>query len=205
MVTIQLSDRDYKILQGLGKWRFLLSRHIKVLYGISSERTMYRRLKQLMDNGYIERKRLLFDVPNIYTLSHKGLLLLGLNKRKEKIRIDTLRHNILVIDTLIYMLENELIDKQEDVISEKELNREIGFTGRKHQPDSVFVKDGKRCAVEIELTAKPIGILTKNIKANFTNYDEQIWILEKRNTKIERNINAINQPDLSILYYEEFI
>lgn len=204
---LRLYDRDYRVLEQLSKWRFLLADHIEFLSGFNSTRTMYRRLKILIDNKVIERQKILYGVPYIYTLSHKGLILMGSNKRKDKIRIDTIKHDIYVIDTLIYLIKSGYIGSIDNVISEKELNRKNGFSNRKHQPDFVFTKGNKTYAVEVELSIKAMTKLEKNIRDNFMNYDYQIWVLTKRNNKIERNIKsfATKYTNIYFLYLEDFV
>lgn len=203
---MELLERDYEVLKNLSKWRFLLGNHIEVLCDFSSSRTMYRRLKVLIDNKFIEKKKILYGVPSIYTLSHKGLVLLGLNKRKDIIRIDMISHNIHVIDTLVYLVKTNVITDIDSIKSEKELNREVGFGSRKHQPDFIFNKDSNTYAVEVELSIKGIDKLEKNIKDNFITYDNQIWVVEKKNNKVERNIKSFmtKYPNISILYLEDF-
>lgn len=129
---------------------------------------------------------------------------MGLNKRKDRIRIDTIRHDIAVIDTLIYLMKRKIIDSIDSVTSEKELNRKKGFGDRRHQPDFIFNKDGKSYALEVELSIKSMERLEKNIKNNFMNYDHQIWVVEK-NSKIEKNIKMLTGKygELSIFYLEE--
>ncbi len=206
---MKLNERDYKVLESLGKWRFLLSNQIEFLCDFPSSRTMYRRLRLLIFNKYIEKSNVLYGVPSLYTLSHKGLILLGLNKRKDKIRIDTIKHNIYVIDTLIYLIKAKVIDKNNmnSVISEKELYRDKGFANRTHQPDFVFKKGDTSYCVEVELSVKAIDVLEKNIKNNFLTYDFQIWVVEKRNNKVERNIKSLMQKytDIHILYLDELL
>lgn len=165
---------------------------------------MYRRLKKLTEGKFIEREKILYGVASIYTLAHKGLIYMGLNKRKDKIRIDTIRHDITVIDTLIYLIRRRIIDSVDNVTSEKELNRDNGFGKRRHQPDFIFNKDNKSYCVEVELSIKSMERLEKNIKNNFMNYDHQIWVVEK-NSKIERNIEMFTSKyrGVSILYLGE--
>lgn len=206
-VAVSLSGRDYKVLECLSKWRFLLGKHIEFLCDFPSSRTMYRRLKTLIDNKLIEKQKIIYGIPSIYTLEHKGLILLGLNKRKDKIRIDNIKHNIHVIDTLIYLVKTKVIDNIDQVTSEKELNQKNGFSNRKHQPDFIFENRNKSYAIEIELSIKSIERLEKNIKDNFLNYDNQIWVIEKKNKKIERNITSISSKytSVEILYLEELM
>ena len=40
----------------------------------------------------------------MYTLSHKGRILLGVNKREDKIRVDRITHDIYIIEAIIYFV-----------------------------------------------------------------------------------------------------
>jgi len=60
---LELQERDYEILRLVQRFRFCLGRHVQVLCGFSGARASDRRLKLLLDAGYLERK-------SIYTASH---------------------------------------------------------------------------------------------------------------------------------------
>ena len=61
--------------------------------------------------------------------------------------------------------------------------------------------------MEVELSLKSTETLEKNLKDNFLKYDNQIWVVEKRNNKIERNIKSLmnKYSDINILCLEEFL
>jgi len=134
-------------------------------------------LKILVESGYLTRKKYLYGIPYLYTLSHKGRILLGTNKRENKIRLDKITHDIYVIDTLIYFIEVKDISLK-DIESERELHIKDGFGARKHQPDFVANINGERYAVEIELHPKEKSRLENNIRGNYLNFDYQIWITD---------------------------
>jgi len=152
-----------------------------VLGGFSGARATDRRLRVLIDGGYLSRKKYLYGLPYLYTLTHKGRILLGVNKREDKIRIDKITHDIYVLDTVIYFIAKHNISF-DDIESEKELHIKDGFGARKHQPDFVFITGGKKYAVEIELHPKGKERLEKNIRDNYLNYDSQVWIVEGSKT-----------------------
>ena len=72
MGEIRIVDRDYQIFRELERWRVVLSRHIVALAGFSGQRACERRLKKLIEAGYIHRNRVLYKVPGIYRLA-KGV------------------------------------------------------------------------------------------------------------------------------------
>ena len=175
---MELMGRDMEIVRCVFRFRFTLGRHIRELAGFSSSRSADRRLRTLIMGGYLERKKYLYGLPYLYTLTHKGRMLIGANKRKDKIRLDRIAHDIFLLDTVIYFIKKHNISL-DDIESEKELHIKDGFSGRKHHPDFVFSlnnKNNKKYAVEVELNPKTKSNLEKNIRSNYMNYDRQIWI-----------------------------
>jgi len=172
---MELNDRDIEILRLVYRFKFCLGRHIRVLAGFSGSRASDRRLRLLIDAGYLGRQKILYGVPFLYTVTHKGRILLGANKREHKIRLEQIAHDVHVLESLIYMKQKFKLALN-DIQSERELHIKDGFGARKHHPDFVFNYQGKTFAVEIELTPKGKARLEKNIRDNYLNYDFQIWI-----------------------------
>jgi len=102
-------------------------------------------------------------------------MLLGVNKREDKIRVDRITHDIYVLDTLIYFIEKYNIAFT-DIESEKDLHIKDGFGIRKHQPDFVFTANSIKHAIEIELNQKATQRLESNIRDNYLRFDYQTWI-----------------------------
>ena len=172
--SMRLTEIDYEILRSVYRFRFCLGRHLRVFAGYGSLRATDRRLKVLVEAGFLERKKYIFGIPYLYTVSHKGRILLGANKREDKIRLDRITHDIYVLDTVIYYMTKCNITLT-DIESEKELHIKDGFSSRKHYPDFIANVEGKRHAVEIELNPKAKERVEKNIRDNYLNYDNQIW------------------------------
>ena len=200
---MELTDRDYLILRIIFRFKFCLGRHLSALGGFTGQRATDRRLRSLIDGGYISRRKYLYGIPFLYTLTHKGRMLLGVNKREDKIRVDKITHDIYVLDTVIFYVEKYGVSLQ-DIESEKELHIKDGFGTRKHHPDFVFSTDGKRYAVEIELSPKVKERLEKNIKENYLSYDGQVWITN--DTKVLSLLDGfMNEYDLKIGRLEEVL
>lgn len=193
------------MLKEIYRFRFLLSRHIKVLGDFSSQRTTDRRLRILEQNGYIERRKIAYGVPSIITLTCKGCSSIGVSKKKTNIKLNQLDHDILVLDILCHFLSTKQIQKNE-IISEKEIYSLCGFGVNKHIPDFVIKNKENNIAIEIELSEKAINRLVKNIQSNFIEYDKQVWFVPKA-SKIEKNIkNIINQySDIEIYFLEDIL
>jgi len=170
---LELQDRDLDILKLVYRFRFCLGRHIRVLSGFSGARACDRRLKLLVEAGYLERKKYLYGVPYLYTLSHKGRMLIGVNKRADVLRLERIMHDVYVLDAVIFFIGRANISLNA-ITSEKELHSSDGFGHRRHYPD--FVVNGK-IAVEIEIALKSKERLRKNVESNYMDYDLQYWIL----------------------------
>jgi len=174
---VVITDRDMEILRLVYRFKFALGRHVGVLVGFTGSRASDRRLKALVDAGYLSRKKYLYGVPYLYTVAHKGRILIGANKRENKIRLEQITHDSYVLDAVIFFKEKYGL-LLADIESERELHIKDGFGTRKHQPDFVFTYEGKRYAAEVELTPKAKANLEKNVRDNYLNYDNQIWVTD---------------------------
>jgi hypothetical protein len=182
------------------------SKSIKNLMKFPSERTASRRLKFLADNNYLKREKLIYGVPYLYTLTHKGRMIIGANKRAENIRLDTIRHNLMVLECVDYVINSYHVTI-DDITTEKELHRKDGFGIRYHRPDFIFQLNNEVLAVELELTLKPLNLLSQNIKQNFLTYDRQIWFIDKANKKLYENIQKHSSiyDNIMIRFTEVFL
>ena len=187
-----LVERDYRILKDIDRFRFVLSRHVKYLAGFEGQRACDRRLKALIDAGYIDRKKILYGVPSVYFLTHKGKMLIGANKRQEKIRVERINHDSMVIDTAIYFALKRGI-AIENIVTEKELHSQQGFGDRKHYPDFIFEKDGKKYCAEVELTAKSKQNFEKILEENYLTYETQYYVVYKNGHKIKSMIDKLSE------------
>lgn len=173
---LKVTERDELILREIDRWRACGSKHIRFLAGFSGQRATDRRLKILIEAGYLERQKFLYGVPYIYFLTAKGKSLIHVGTGKEKIKIEQITHDKTVLDTAIYFMNKEGLTLQ-DITTEKQLHQLDGFGVRKHRPDFIFTKDELTYCVEVELTLKAKSRLLNIIKDNFMEYDVQIWIV----------------------------
>lgn len=178
---LELQDRDFEILKLVYRFRFCLGRHVRVLGGFAGARACDRRLKMLVEAGYLERKKYLYGIPYLYTVTHKGRMLIGANKRADTLRLERIIHDVSILDSVIFFIGKANISLNR-ITSEKELHSADGFGHRRHYPD--FVIDGN-VAVEIEIALKSKERLRKNIEANYLEYDSQYWIVSE-NPKLNK-------------------
>lgn len=177
------------------RFRFCLARHIQFLASFNGVRACDRRLKILVDNGYLNRKKIIYGIPYLYYLSKNGMRLIHVKVKDENIRIDQIHHDITTLDCL-----KGLIDKYnfqlDNMTTERELHINDGFGVRKHHPDLVFKKDDKTYAIEVELNVKAKNRILKNIEDNYLNYDYQIWVVPLSQVKIRHILTeSLNKYD----------
>ena len=120
------TERDVKIIREIQHWRFLLSRQIRVLCGFSGQRACDRRLKKLLEAGYIERRHYIYGVPRLYFVTKKAVKLLNLEYYTQDIRIEQIIHDIAVVDTAIYLINNTDVDAT-SITTERDLKHKAGF------------------------------------------------------------------------------
>lgn len=198
-----LTERDRKMLREINRWKCPLGRHIQRLADFTGARATDRRLKKLIDAGYLERKHYIYGIPGIYFVTAKAKGAIGIRYYKYSIRLDEIAHDISVLDTAIYVHE-VLGVTYTDILSERELHSVDGFSNRKHQPDFVYMKDGKKHAVEIELTPKSKQRFEANLKSNYKEYDSQLWVVPANGHKIKGMLEHSMQmyPDVEMLSLE---
>ena len=161
-------------------------------------------MKLLIEAGYIGRKHVLYGIPSLYFVTHKGKILISSSPKPDKLKVDQIVHDIAVVDTAIYfVLKHEATLLA--ITTEKELHQRDGFGVRRHRPDFLFALEDKTTCVEIELTLKSKERLVKNLKDNFMAYDRQIWVVPRGQIKINKILEEqlIAYPNTEILILEE--
>ena len=203
-MRIRIVERDKKIMREIDRWRVCLGRHIRELAGFSGQRACDRRLRKLIEAGYIERKNILYGVPAIYSVTKMGKKLAGIEPSNSKLKIEQIGHDITVLDTAIYLHKGIGI-LFEDITTEKELHSQDGFGIRKHRPDFIYGKDNETICVEIELSRKAKSRFEEIIKTNFMKYDRQIWIVPDSKCKIANILkaNKAKYPNIEIKEIKE--
>ena len=117
---VRLTERDELILREVDRWRACGSKHIRWLANFSGQRATDRRLKILIEAGYLERKKFLYGVPSIYFLTAKGKSLIQVGTGTEKVKIEQIVHDRTVLDTAIYFIHKENLSLN-DITTEKQL------------------------------------------------------------------------------------
>lgn len=198
---MKLMERDMEILKAVEMFGFCLGRHICYFAGFTGQRACDRRLKVLCDNDFLSKKKIIYGLPYLYSLTPKGKTIIGANLRLDKIRVDRVSHDIVVLDSVMVFMHKLGLSLRE-VTSEKQLHSLDGFNTRRHHPDFVIDYDNKRMCVEIELSNKPKDKFIHNLESNYSEYDEQTWIIPKTDKRCRRLIKESALTDIFVMESE---
>jgi len=195
-----LTERDKSIIQEIARWRGVLGRHVKAIGKFQGTRATDRRLKKLVDEKLLTRKKYVYGLAGIYQVTRKAQQMFGLDNYLGTIRLDQAVHDMAVVDTYLYFRSKYNLSEK-DVISEKEIRHEQGFITRGHAPDFLYKKDGELHCVEVELSQKAKERLEKNVADNYVKYTSQIWVIPSSNKRVKIWIEefATRYPNIEII------
>lgn len=199
---MKLVSRDLRILWEVERWRFSLARQIMAFTDFQSKSALYRRLKLLVDNGYLKKKRYIYGIPALYNITPLGYKALAQPVKNITVSLGTIEHELAVIDTYLFLKDKYHLNYN-DFKSERQLR--IEYAKAKHYPDIVFsLKDNLYC-VEIEFSLKNATLLERNIKENYLNYEKQLWIIKKEHTRLFKLLDKFKTeyPNIEIILCEE--
>lgn len=150
---MKLQDRDLDILKFINKFGYVSLNHIRDRFKFSQPR-VYQILARLFKNDFIDKKRLIAEQSSIYWLKTRGADLIEAN-RINKVSLQNLEHNLLVIDVYLELLEKTPNLK---IKSDRELRQGKGFGYKGHIPDLEIQTEEnngrKNIAIEIEISRK---------------------------------------------------
>ena len=149
---MQLTERDLRILYWINRMRYATVNQVSKKFKIGVKAS-YRRLKKLCVDGYLYSLRIFRNKPGVYICTKKGAEIAGSNlwAPKHYVNLANYEHDLKVVDLSIEL------ERQGEWISVRELRQD----SRTYMiPDGVFRNDGKKIAVEVELTKES----EKNVK-----------------------------------------
>lgn len=158
-----LTDRDTEIMRFIHRFGYLSTRHIVVAFKMHPK-AVYRRLAQMTKAGYLRRVRPLAEESGVYLLTERGIEACGTERGRVRIRLHTLKHDLLVVDIAL-----ALAARGSRWITERELRAGVGGIGRPgpraHVPDGVLIHPGGAwIAVEVEISSKPKARLERLLR-----------------------------------------
>jgi hypothetical protein len=173
---MKVTNRDLDIFRWINAMGFASAKQVSVYTGMHLKRAQ-RRLKKLIDHGFLSHKKILHGNNGVYILTSIAAQICGSELPPlPHIRLGSFLHDSQMID-----LGMDLAEKYKaDFVSDRQLKHQIsgGPVGKKgHIPDGALVlPDGKKIGVELELTQKGSRRLREIFRQHMRNIDfKEIW------------------------------
>lgn len=165
-----LTERDLVILRWINRHGFAEAAGVSKNFKIN-QKTVYVRLKQLVDTGLLKHERILFGRPGVYYLTKAGVDMSGSELNAiSKIVLSTMEHDLKLVDLSIF-LEKERGGKwttARDIMLHKLAGAKNKIERLKllktRTADGLLVTEEQTFAVELELTMKSQQRLKKIIE-----------------------------------------
>lgn len=194
-MLVQITERDKKILGWINRFRYVTAGQVMKKFNIGRT-AAYVRLKKLKDGGYLKYLRFFRNRPGIYLCTGTGTAVSNseLSNYNKKIDLATYEHHLTVVDISIKLKNQGKWITEREIWSE--VYRELdGKRSNIHIPDGIIVdREGRRTAVEVELTSKSEKRLRQIMKAHrrARMYDDVLYIV--KNTGIKEKIERLSGP-----------
>jgi hypothetical protein len=143
-----LRCRDLEVLGWLGEQYGARADQLEVLMGCGP-RTVQRTIARLRDTGLVHTQRMLVGEPAWVIPTAAGMAACGAGFGLWRPRIGLIAHVAAVNDVRLHIQSRA---PQTEWIPERALGRERG--AGEHLPDGVAITEGRRVAIEVELTVK---------------------------------------------------
>ncbi|MDD3304117.1 MAG: hypothetical protein PHP54_04290 [Clostridia bacterium] len=151
----------------------------------------------------MERRYIIYGVPGLLFVTRKAVKAFKLDYHTKEIRIEQITHDIAMVDTAIYIINQHGVD-MDDITTEREIKHSNGFGNSKHDPDFIYMENNKKYFVEIELTEKSINRLQTNIQNNFLLCDIQKFVVPSDKARILVNLEKLKQSyPIEVIRLEE--
>jgi len=206
---MRVTERDKMIVWVIAKNGFMTGKQIMLMTGFGGTRATDRRLRKLIEQGWIRRDKKLYGVCGLYTVTHEGMEYFGYNEllnttHFDKINLNEIEHNLASVDCQIWYMIKYAIN-EDQIICDKQLRKTKGLQVRQHVPDFVITKGN--IAVEIERTYKGKRRMMKNVEDNYKLYDAQHWFTPIARTTIRETLKEMGMryPGIEIFNLEEVL
>ncbi len=189
-MKIRLTQRDLELMRWINGFGFLEVGQIAEKFSMSPV-TAYARLRKLVTHAYLTHDRVLHGKPGAYRVTAEGTAVAGdVLSPLKKVSLATYDHDMKVAEVSLALGARF----QGEFIPERRLRREVGIRGvghRGHVSDGVFYHDGKRIAIEVELSLKGKRRREKIYRHYLKQFDFQgVWYF-CGNKEIERKMQPL--------------
>lgn len=172
---IRLTPRDLNLLRWINSVGFVTINQIAQRLKISHP-TAYVRAKKLVFHEYLLHERIFHGAAGIYRVTYEGVQVSGSPLPPlRKVSLGSYHHDLLVTSLSLSLLERF----GGCYVPEREIRHGDGldcFARKGHTPDSVFLLNGKKIAIEVELSKKAKRRRSEIFNYYLKNFDyQEVW------------------------------
>ena len=171
---MRLTADDLVLIRWINKYKRVTVGQALIFLGVSKQ-NVYRRVKRLVDNGYLVHERIFHGKPGIYYPTHKGVNAAGDLMPPARVNLTDYDHDLKVVDIALHFEKKYGYWK-----SERELKSDKGISGgfgsKTHIPDGITKINDTLIGIEVELTRKGKDRLKKIFMQHVRSIDYQkVW------------------------------
>lgn len=179
---IILNYRDLRLLRFIDKYRIASLKGASLACGFNSIQYTARRIKKLVEYGYIVQQSVYYGYSRFYSLTTKGLRAIGIVAKAYKPSYTTALHYMGVGDIAAYLANQYRLDAMQDMYCDKDFRHNETVIKQyqletSHKPDIIFDSGGQTYYVEYERSRKGKKKTMENILMNHLSGVRQIWVL----------------------------
>lgn len=193
-----LKLRDLEILNFITLFGYVQERHLATLCNLSLVQ-IRRIIGRLQEHGYVKSSKVLANYGNYVFLTPSSSKMLE-TKVPNKVNLNTLFHDTLLIDLYFYILNNEKVIP-ELIKTDKQLRKEFGvFSSNTQQRVADLLIDGK-IALELELSEKPKARLQEIINTYIIDDNIKLVCYCLQSEGLLNKIHALTQNHPKFRFY----
>lgn len=171
---MRLTADDLVLIRWINKYKRVTADQAVVFLSVSKQ-NVYRRLKRLVENGYLIHERIFHGKPGIYYPTYKGVSAAGDLMPPARVNLTDYEHDLIVVDIALHFEKKYGYWK-----SERELRSDKGISGgfgsKLHIPDGIIKVNDELIGIEVELTRKGKDRLRKIFMQHLRSNDYQkVW------------------------------
>lgn len=174
-------ERDAEVLRWINGFGFASVEQIRRFMGVC-ESGAYRRIRKLVEGGYLERDRILHGQAKIHRVTRKGTKISGdALPPLTDINFGTFRHDLVLVDLALTLEEQTggVFTPDRRIRHHEGL---IGVGQRGHVADGyLHIGEDEPIAIELELTVKSRGRIRAIVKKYSSNLSiKEVWYYTDR-------------------------
>lgn len=173
---MELTERDQRLFHWINGHGFVTVRQASAWMGANYQAAQ-RRMRKLVDAGFLERKRLLHGDKRVHWVTKQALAASGDNLAPpQTIGLGSYRHDLVLVDVAQSVVDHT----GGDFVPERRLRQQEGFKGvgvSGHLPDGLLRRPGQQpIAVELEMSTKGRRRLQQIVSGYAANMGlDQVW------------------------------